>query len=88
LPEENNPETREVIAPNGDCVADVWPGHGEMPVEANARLIAAAPELLEAAKDTLEFMQTLNATDAPDMVVAQDVFEYLTNAIERAEDGT
>ena len=45
------------IIHDGDLLAQVWgvrpAGDGDLPAEANARLIAAAPELLEACQEAL-----------------------------------
>ena len=39
--------SRQVLAEDGSCIAEL-PGWHRTPIDANARLIAAAPELLEA----------------------------------------
>ncbi len=51
-----------VYAKNGTLVADIIYAAGKMAeADANARLIAAAPELLEALKTALSDIQTSNA---------------------------
>lgn len=66
---------------DGLPVCEVW-GITEANVEANARLIAAAPDLLEAAKDALESLRRLpNGLGAFRVTCMQQ----LVNAIAKAE---
>jgi hypothetical protein len=43
----------QVCDDNGECIAEVYQQHSDFPTEANARLIASAPDLLEALEGCL-----------------------------------
>ena len=60
---------------------------GEMPVSANARLIAAAPELLEACKAAEAALVSLLEMVGRDAKFGQDVVLELREKIARAEGG-
>jgi hypothetical protein len=74
------------IIHDGDLLAQVWrvrhAGDGDLPAEANARLIAAAPELLEACREALALISEfeLEALDGRD-----EVPDLLRAAIAKAE---
>jgi len=64
----NERNTRIVIA---DCGIDRETADNRAECEANARLIAAAPELLEALKGTVAMLELLNATGSNDPIEAR-----------------
>lgn len=65
---------------------DREPGNGTMPCErdANAKLIAAAPELYDAAKDALESLKRLPDVDGAWRVTN---IQQLENALKKAHGG-
>jgi len=66
---------------------DREPGNGTLPVErdANARLIAAAPELLEAAKRALGILRQIQLIDEGPGAIPWVEADFLDLAIQKAE---
>jgi hypothetical protein len=79
----NDPDTiiQEITEQDGSFIACVNDRHE---AEANARLIASAPELLEACKNALQCLNDYEL-DYPKCDRAR--FEFLQQAIEKAERG-
>ncbi len=67
---------------NGDHIATVW-AHGDRETVANARLIAAAPDLLEALQAFVDDMEGRFGEIPEDC----DAYHLACKAIARAEDG-
>lgn len=77
-----------VVSSNGLTVA-CTDGNSSEENEANARLIAAAPELLEALRKTNELLKYLDNTHTGDSRYAEFVIQYSENRklIEKALEG-
>ena len=74
----------QVLDANDELVADI---NGTKEAPARARLIAAAPELLEACKDGIKFLNSLADTEASWENENRDAFRrILTKAIAEAEE--
>jgi hypothetical protein len=54
---EDARELPEIFAPSGDALAEVYKAPGSDGARANARLIAAAPDLLEACEGMLAILE-------------------------------
>lgn len=67
-----NPQHRHMIAAMGKTVAHIYCTNGdEIADKANARLIAAAPDLLEALMNSDSLLQALGTIDDPILQVAR-----------------
>lgn len=76
-----NYESQRVLSKDGFCVADcTFLGKRKQEALANARLIAKAPELLEACKSALETCKHLNKVNPADL----DRFNIDTSILEAA----
>lgn len=74
--------------PNGGApwIAEVYGGFPKGVEEANARLIATAPDLLNACKETLGEMRTYNGeSEFDDSCPMKPTFDQLKAAIAKAE---
>lgn len=72
-----------IIHLNGVPIAKVFEEIGRETAEANARLIASAPELLEACKEAILFLESLGNESEPDFCF--DIYNKLEQAISKAE---
>ncbi len=84
-PEPMTGGTWEVLNSESLAVASVWPGElGADVVPANARLIAAAPDLLSALSGAVQWLGDLLAEEDPDGFV--EAMQPLTDALVKATD--
>lgn len=60
-----------IYAPNDTCIAVAESSNGINEAKANARLIAAAPKLLEALENTHKFMDAADISDFPDDIATK-----------------
>ena len=55
----------QVVTIDGNSIADVYGGHTMDEIEANTRLIAAAPELLDSNINLVSYVRALGHLDDP-----------------------
>ena len=75
----NYPDNDVVFGPDGHGVAWIEDTTASCEEEANARLIAAAPELLEALRKTNELLKDLDNTHTGDNRYADFAIQYSEN---------
>lgn len=73
-----------VIMDFGDCTT-FYPTEGEPPKPADAALIAAAPELLEACKNALSYMEVYNQVSPTLSEYEKNIANSLRSLIAKAE---
>ncbi len=90
-----DPDFRRILSPQPannlsgiPGIADIWNWMGAAETDANARLIAAAPELLRAIKDARAYVERAYDYSFPDLDENRRVLNSIDAAIAKAEGRT